>query len=158
MKNFGQIITSITSISSIYLFSMALWLIVGVAFFLYTANVIAETDSSKTVVCANTCRSPDGKYEAVLAGIQYEIKEIKTGKVVLTTHDKFLGSNDVKGGAFVFWPKSKTFRAVYHYGHKGPCTWIGTWDLKTGNLIGGEEKSGFIRDATSVLGKEGTCT
>jgi len=134
------------------------WVVFGVLLFMLTVNTIANDSTIKTVACAESCRSPNERYEATRVGSHYEVRKTKSSKVIFTTHDKFQGSNDVKAGAFVIGPKVTTFRAAYHYSHNGPCTWIGTWDLGTGNLLGGEEKSGFIRDATSVLGKGQVCS
>lgn len=100
-------------------------------------------------------RSSDGKYQAELVGSgndwHYQVKKVETGEVVLTTHAQYPTPNDVKAG--MFSPDSKEFAAAYHYGHKGPYTWIGVWDFKTGKRVRAEERDGWIRNISFVFKK-----
>jgi len=101
-------------------------------------------------------RSPDKRYEAVKVGvgaeIHYQVKEIETDRIVLTTHAEYSTPNDVKAGTFS--PDSKKFAAAYHYGHAGSYTWIGIWDIKTGSLQRTERKPGWTTDIYSIFNKE----
>lgn len=89
-------------------------------------------------------RSPDERYEATLVGdLHYRVKDVQSGKVLLTTHAQYPTANDVKTGAFS--ADSKRFCATYHYGHRGGYSWIGSWEIETGKRVGDEEKSGWTR-------------
>ncbi|MFO1432472.1 MAG: hypothetical protein U1F76_20415 [Candidatus Competibacteraceae bacterium] len=87
------------------------YLFVGV-FLLFTPPVFAQSDPPP---------SPDGKYEAVRVGsaddMHFQVKEVKTGHVVLTTHAEYPNPNNVKAG--LFSSDSKEFAAAYHYSHEG---------------------------------------
>lgn len=100
-------------------------------------------------------RSPDGKYQAVQVGTgsdrHYQVKEVGTDRVVLTTQAQYRTPNDVKTG--LFSPDGKEFAAAYHYGHEGTYTWIGIWSLETGQLARTERKSGWTTDLASVFKK-----
>lgn len=100
-------------------------------------------------------RSPDGKYQAMQVGAgsdqHYQIKEVGTERVVLTTQAQYRTPNDVKAG--LFSADGKEFAAAYHYGHEGSYTWIGIWSLETGQLVRTERKSGWTRDVASVFKK-----
>ena len=100
-------------------------------------------------------RSPDGKYQAIQVGAgsdrHYQIKEVETDRVVLTTQAQYRTPNDVKAG--LFSADGKEFAAAYHYGHEGSYTWIGIWSLETGQLVRTERKSGWTRDLASVFKK-----
>jgi len=100
-------------------------------------------------------RSPDGKYQAILVGsgndVHYQVKDVDTDRVVLTTTAQYRTPNDVKIG--LFSPDSKEFGAAYHYGHSGSYTWIGIWRLEDGNLVHTERKNGWITDIASVFKK-----
>ncbi len=94
-------------------------------------------------------RSPDGKYKAISialgeSGEHYQIKEIGTERIVMTTHAQYETKNDVKAG--LFSPDSKKIAAAYHYGHEGEYTWVGIWDIETGNLVDTKRKSGWTTD------------
>jgi|LGVF01.2.fsa_nt_gb hypothetical protein len=98
-------------------------------------------------------RSPDGRYEAVKVGagadIHYQVKEIETDRIVLTTHAEYTTPNDVKSGTFS--RDSRKFAAAYHYGHAGGYTWIGIWDIETGSLLRTERRPGWTTDIYSVF-------
>lgn len=118
-------------------------------------------------VCAqpSSLRSPDGKYEATLAvkgpgEVHYQVKEVETGRIVLTTTAQYPTANDVKDG--MVSPDSKEFVAVYHYGHGGPHSWIRIWDLETCKRVPpdtkcepvrSERKDGWIRDVSFIFKK-----
>lgn len=101
--------------------------------------------------------SPDGRYGAVIVGEgndrHYELREIETGRIVLTTHAQYSTPNEVKAG--IFSPDSKKFAAAYHYGHEGGYTWIAIWDIESGGLSRSERKSGWTTDIESMFGKAG---
>ncbi|UCD71820.1 MAG: hypothetical protein JSW70_02170 [Syntrophobacterales bacterium] len=105
-------------------------------------------------------RSPDGRYEAVKvgtgAGLHYQIKEIDTDRIVLTTHAQYDTPNDVKMGKFS--QDSKEFAAAYHYGIKTgyySWTWIGIWDIATGKLLRTENLPGWAPDIDLIFAGKG---
>lgn len=107
-------------------------------------------------VCAQSSeRSPDGKYQAIEVrsgnDVHYQVKEVNTDRVVLTTTAQYRTPNDVKAG--MFSPDSKEFAAAYHYSHAGNYTWIGVWSLETGNVVRTERKNGWTTDIASVFKK-----
>ncbi len=93
-------------------------------------------------------RSPDGKYQADQVALEngehYQVKEIGTGRIVMTTHAQYETLNDVKAG--LFSPDSKKIAAAYHYGHEGGYTWVGIWDIETGSLVDTKRQSGWTTD------------
>ncbi len=97
--------------------------------------------------------SPDGRYKAKKVGagadIHYQVVEIKTGRIVLTTRAEYDTPNDVKAGGFS--SDSKKFAAVYHYGHEGGYTWIGVWNTETGEFLYSKRKSGWRRSLRGVF-------
>jgi hypothetical protein len=98
--------------------------------------------------CELYLRSPDGRYQALEVGsrpdIHYQITEIATGRVILTTRAQYPTPNDVKAGTFS--PDSQEFAAAYHYDHppRGRYTWIGIWSLNSGALIRPKEPPGWL--------------
>ncbi len=103
-------------------------------------------------------RSPNGKYQGVRVALgngdeHYQVKEIGTGRLVMTTHAQYKTPNDVKAG--LFSPDSNKIAAAYHYGHEGNYTWVGVWDIETGNLVDTKRKSGWTTDIYWVFNKEG---
>ena len=106
--------------------------------------------------------SPDGEFEAELIGsgtdLHYQIKEVTSGKIRFTTRAEFETPNDVKAG--MFYDDSTHFVAVYHYGHNGGYSWIGTWDLSRGVLVRSEKKflsetqQQWVRDLTPFLRRQ----
>jgi hypothetical protein len=75
-------------------------------------------------------------------GIHCQVKETKTGRVVLTTWAQYLTFNDVKDCRFSSdWRK---FAAAYHYGHAGNYTWIGVWSTETGKFLHSKTEPGWI--------------
>lgn len=91
--------------------------------------------------------SRDGRYRAQATGggpdVHYQVTEITTGRVILTTHAQYSTPNDVKAGCF--GPDSKRFAAAYHYSHDGNYTWIGVWSTDTGAFLYSERESGWIQ-------------
>ena len=100
--------------------------------------------------------SPDGKYKAVRdasgTGVHYQVKEIKTGLIALTTHAQYETANDVKAG--LFSPDSKEIAAAYHYGHEGRYTWVGIWDIEAGNLVNTKRTDDWTTDIYWVFDKD----
>ncbi len=101
-------------------------------------------------------RSPDGKYEAVRdasgSGVHYQVKQIRTGRIALTTHAQYDSPNDVKAG--LFSPDSKEIAAAYHYGHEGKYTWVGIWDIEAGNLVNTKRTDDWTTDIFWVYDKD----
>ncbi len=97
--------------------------------------------------------SSDGQYEAVEIsdekGLHYQIKEVKSGQTLFVTRAAYETPNDVKAG--IFSPDNKRFGAAYHYGHEGPTTWVGIWEVPSGKWIEEKEKSGYLTDLTWVF-------
>lgn len=110
-------------------------------------------ESQPTRLDPSLLPSPDRRYEAmrVVSGndAHYQVREIGTGHIAMTTHAQYETPNDVKAG--LFSPDSRKIAAAYHYGHEGNYTWIGIWDIETGNLVGTERKSGWTTDIYSVF-------
>lgn len=106
-----------------------------------------------------SCRFPDsrdGRYRArTIDGgatdVHYQVIEIKTDRVILTTNAEYRTPNDVKAGCFS--PDSKRFAAAYHYGHAGNYTWIGVWSTETGEFLYSKTESGWRRDACGAFDK-----
>lgn len=98
-------------------------------------------------------KSANGRYEAraTEAGgdVHYQVIEVKTGRVVLTTHAEYDTPNDVKAGGFS--TDSKKFAAAYHYGHEGSYTWIGVWSTETGELLSTKRKGGWTTSLAGVF-------
>ncbi|MEF8733258.1 MAG: hypothetical protein V5B40_15555 [Candidatus Accumulibacter meliphilus] len=118
----------------------------------YSLALIGWADATS----AQSIRSPNGKFEARAVpssdpkDVHYEVKEVPSGRVIVTTFAQFKTPNDVKAGAFS--EDSKRFAAAYHYGHDGTYTWIGVWNLETGKLQGDPLRSkGFTTDVGAAL-------
>lgn len=102
-------------------------------------------------------QSPDGKYQGVLAslgssGKHYQIKEVGTGRIVMTTNAQYETENDVKAG--LFYSDSRKIAAAYHYSHEGQYTWVGIWDIETGNQIDTKRKTGWTTDLYWVFNED----
>ena len=84
-------------------------------------------------VAGQTLTSPDKRYRAEVVrsnGTHYQVVEVASGRVVLTTSAQFSTPNDVKAGAFGTSAAGDVrFAAAYHYSHSGNYTWIGVWSL-----------------------------
>jgi hypothetical protein len=51
-------------------------------------------------------------------------------------------------------PDSKKIAAAYHYSHEGQYTWVGIWDIESGNLIDTKRRSGWTTDIFWVFQNE----
>jgi hypothetical protein len=107
-----------------------------------TRHIIAVVALAAFVACGSvegqTITSPDKRYRAEEVrtnGKHYQIVEVASGRVVLTTAAQFASPNDVKHGEFGKSPGGEIrFAACYHYDHAGRYTWIGIWALD-GRLV-----------------------
>ena len=92
--------------------------------------------------------SPNGKYRGVPIKIgnskHYQIKEVGSDGTLMTTKAEFESDNEVKAG--LFSPDSKQIAAAYHYSNGGGYTWVGIWEIESGNLINTKRKAGWITD------------
>ncbi len=135
----------ITQIKNIFSIGIKIYMCFTVLLFFLLINSAFSQSLSLT--------SPDGQYEAKLKSkvkdVHYQIKEIATGRLILTTNAEYSTPNDVKAGKFS--PDSKKFAAAYHYGHAGNYTWIGIWDIEAGKFLYSERKSDWIRDISWVF-------
>ena len=99
--------------------------------------------------------SPDGRYRAqetdtgTGANVHYQVIEIDTNRVVLTTQAQYTTDNNVKAGGFS--SDSKKFAAVYHYGHEGAYTWIGVWSTETGQFLYYKKETGWTTSLAGVF-------
>lgn len=104
-------------------------------------------------------RSPDGKFEARRHGAgadeHYQIVEPSSNKVFMTTQAAYSTPNDVKTG--VFSRDSRYVAAVYHYGHKGPETWIGVWEVRSGKRVRCEWRHDWVRMISADEARPGEC-
>ena len=129
---------------------VALTGLVGV---LYQAGVLSGSKTLSELPGQHVFRSPDGRYEADRIGsgkdVHYQVREVASQKIMLTTHAEFDTPNDVKAGTFS--PESKAFAAVYHYGHEGKYSWIGIWSIESGMLVRRETRPGWTTDISSVF-------
>lgn len=76
-------------------------------------------------------------------GVNHRLYNLQTGSVALTTHGQYDTPNDIKAGGF---NTDGTYSAIYHYGHAGAYSWIGTWDLASGRLVGSTTRPGWVTD------------
>ena len=99
--------------------------------------------------CAEQLRSPDGEYQAVRTGsggdLHYQVKDA-AGRELFTTRSAWDTPNDVKAGSFS--PDSKRFGAVYHFGHRGPESYVVVYDVRTGNRVHEQWLAGWIYGVT----------
>ena len=73
------------------------------------------------------------KLVSTTTGSHYQVVDIKSGQLILTTHAEFPTYNDAKAGGFSDdWQQ---FAAAYHYGGSGSYTWIGVWSTQTGQFL-----------------------
>jgi hypothetical protein len=85
------------------------------------------------------------------SGMHYQVMDIATGNIVLTTWAQYTSRNNVKAGGFS--PDSGKFAAAYHYGHQGSYTWIGVWSTQTGQFLYPVSKPGYTRSFDGVFDK-----
>ena len=97
--------------------------------------------------------SPDGHFRATTVGAgadtDYQVVEIGTGRIILTTKPQYDTPNDVKVGGFS--SDSKKFAAVYHYGHDGGYSWTGVWNAETGQFLYSRKTSGWTRSVREAF-------
>lgn len=106
--------------------------------------------------------SPDGTYGVKKIyysanDAHYQIFRTSNNELIMTTYAKYPypSENDVKTGMF---GNSNMFAAAYHYGDNGNYTWIGVWELPSGNFLYCEQIDGWTLDISGVFGgPSGTC-
>jgi hypothetical protein len=107
-----------------------------------------------------TLTSPDHRLRAEVVrsnGTHYQVVEIASGRIILTTSAQFSTPNDVKAGMFGTTPAGELrFAAAYHYGHAGNYTWIGVWTMD-GKLVHSTTRPLWTKDLSGVFaGARGT--
>ncbi len=115
-------------------------------------SIVAITILCTPGVRGQQVRSPDGRFRAEIVrrdGVHYQVRDAKTGDLILTTRGEFNDPNDVKAGQFS--PDSTKFSAVYHYGHAGNYSWYGVWSTETGKLLYPRRKSGWTTSFSGVF-------
>jgi hypothetical protein len=104
-----------------------------------------------------TLTSPDRRFRAEVVrsnGTHYQIVEVATNRVVLTTSAQFSSPNDVKAGAFgASAAGDSRFAAAYHYGHAGNYTWIGVWSMD-GKLVHSTTRPVWTKSIGDVFGEK----
>ena len=124
-----------------------------------TRQFIAALFAVTTVVACSsvegqTITSPDKHYRAEVVrsnGSHYQIVEVASGRVVMTTAAQFASPNDVKAGAFGTSAAGEPrFAAAYHYSHSGEYTWIGVWSLD-GKLVHSVSRPSWTKDLGDVF-------
>ena len=104
-----------------------------------------------------TVTSPDKRHRAEVVrsnGTHYQVVEIASGRVVLTTTGQFSTPNDVKAGAFgTSAAGDLRFAAAYHYGHAGNYTWIGVWSMD-GKLVHSTTRPSWTKEIGNVFNEE----
>jgi len=95
----------------------------------------------------NGNRSPNGQYEAITVSIpdgstHYQVIDVQTHAVKLTTTAQYSTANDVKDGAFS--ADSTRFAAAYYYSHAGLYTWVGIWNVESGDRIDVRTFDGWV--------------
>jgi len=120
------------------------------------APTLSPTPASEpTSIVEWAFTSSDGRYGVRLifnSGVHYQVFEIQTGHLTLTTRAQHDTANDVKGGGFS--PDNGRFAAVYHYGHEGNYTWIGVWSTETGQFLYSVRRSGWTSDLSGVFDEQ----
>ena len=105
-------------------------------------------------VQGQTLTSSDKRFRAELVrsnGTHYQVVEIASGRVVLTTSGQFSTSNDVKAGVFGTSAAGEPrFAAAYHYGHAGNHTWIGVWSMD-GKLVHSTTRPSWTKEIGDVF-------
>ncbi len=136
-----------------FLDGFSIFALVLIIFIFYIFNIYNPPLSSESTGKYYFPESPNGKYEAVLVGsdkIQnYHIKDQTTGEIIFQTKGPYGKQNDVK--AAMFSDDSQQFAAAYHFSHEGGYTWIGVWDVNTGNMIRTEKVDGYTTDISWIF-------
>jgi len=98
--------------------------------------------------------SPNGQYKAITVSAldgstHYQVLDVQTHDVKLTTSAQYPTVNDVKDGAFS--ADSTRFAAAYYYSHAGSYTWVGIWDIESGKQIDTRTFAGFVGVSDSIF-------
>ncbi len=97
-------------------------------------------------VSATILRSPNGELQAKKVQIgkvsHYHVANVASGKFLFSTTAQFTTPNDVKAG--IFSHDSQQFAAAYHYEHDGKYTWVGIWNVNSGQRIKGWVTRGWV--------------
>jgi hypothetical protein len=107
------------------------------------------------IIPPSSATSPDGRFEARLTQTSnsinsaYEVIEISTGKLVLSTYPKYSSLNDVKAAKFS--DDSKKFAVAYHYNQGESYTWVGVWSTETGDFLYQKRIEGFTKNLNGVF-------
>ena len=103
--------------------------------------------------CTHILETPDSKYKAIKVGggnnVHYQVMKVDDNSVVFNTMAEYNTQNDVKSATFS--SDSKEFAAAYYYGHDGGYTWIGIWNVKTGNRVRNIKRKGWITELCFVF-------
>ncbi|HVF14330.1 MAG TPA: toll/interleukin-1 receptor domain-containing protein [Acidimicrobiales bacterium] len=86
--------------------------------------------------------SPDGRFRAIFNGINYQVVNLATSAVVLTTIDEYGEANEVQTADFS--ADSTIFAAGYHFSHEGLYTYVGYWSTSSGALVTSKRVPGFL--------------
>jgi hypothetical protein len=118
--------------------------------------LLASLACSSTITPPASGISPDDRFQAQLTSTSnninsaYEVIEIKTGNLVLTTYSQYPESrNNVKAAKFS--DDSKKFAVAYHYSHNGDYTWVGVWSTETGEFLYSGEIRGFTTNLNRIF-------
>lgn len=92
------------------------------------------------VDCAAVDKSPDGRFEASRVttdtGIHFQVKEVSTGKVMLTTRARWSTWNDCKAGRFYLRnPNELVYGCLYHYGDGNARSYVAAYSVATGKQL-----------------------
>jgi hypothetical protein len=101
--------------------------------------------------------SASERYAAALVqtgtGRHYEVRARASATALFTTRAQFTSLNDAKAG--LFSRDGKRFAAIYHYGHAGPETWLGLWEVPTGRFLGARLMPGYLTSVPRSFSTEG---
>jgi len=105
--------------------------------FILGYQLLMDIKPTLTDYCTHILVTPDGNFKAIKVengkNIHYKVLSVEDNSVNFLTKAQYETPNDVK--AATFSPDSREFAAAYHYGHDGGYTWIGIWNVKTGELV-----------------------
>lgn len=124
-------------------------------FFALAILLLVSLACGNTITPPSSGKSPDGRFQAQYTSTDnkstvYEVTEIETGKLILTTYSEYPDtSNDVK--AAIFSTDSKKFAVAYHYSHQGNYTWVGIWSTETGEFLYSKQLEGFVTNLDNVF-------
>ena len=124
-------------------------------FFALTILLLVSIACGGSIIPPSPATSPDGRFEARLTQTSnntnsaYEVIEISTGKLILSTFPKYSSLNDVKAAKFS--DDSKEFAVAYHYNDGSPYTWVGVWSTETGKFLYEKRIEGFTKNLNGVF-------